>query len=1039
MDRKNLLIWIILCFTCPAFAQTTWENREPDKEYKDALLLFDMQNYQGARKMLEHYVSIMEPMEFEQDAFYISNAQYYIAVSALELYQPDAEKLLLDFTENSHETPLKRKAYYHLGRYYFRDRKYKDAISWFNLVEPSELSREERNEYNFQKAYCHFFNKEFKEALPLFKQTKDISNKYYYPSNYYYGYISFINGDYDQALASFEKIKESQQYQKIIPYYISQIYFKKKQYNEAVSYLSPIVEDNKQVYYAELNLTMGQSQFELGKYEEALPYLEVYAKGKNLTKEESYQLSYAYYKAQNYTKAIERLRPLDNQSDSLGQNALFLLGESYLQTKNKTNARAAFQKASKMKWDAYIAESATFQYGKLSYDAGMDNEAINTLQAFVKTYPNSKNTQEAKELLTDLFLSSNDYQQALEIIESMPDKSPKVKKAYQSVAFNRGIKLFNEGNYNEALKLFEVSLTNPIDQEIKALCYYWKGEAYYQLGEYQKATWQYPQFFTLASSNNLKDEEWLSITANYSNAYSYLKQERYTDAATYFEKTVNAASKSSNTEVKSNIVPDAYLRMGDSYFMLKSYEKSLNAYNQAIDRNTKAKEYAMYQKGMLLGLQGNYSQQVTSFQQLVQSFPKGFYTDDALYQMGSAYELLENNTQAISTYNRITKEFVTSPFFTKAYLKLAAIYYNQSNWDKANESYNKVIDALPNSQDALLAYGRKRDLAVASGNSKYASDRKGSNYTISADDSLQYEIALKQFRDENYTQSAKYFNDYIADFPKGFFALQAHFYKAESNYYSKNYGASLPDYEYVLDKAPNEYLEESASKASELAYNDKDYAKAAEYYDMLLKNASNNANIYRANVGLMRSYYRNGKLADAVPYANWVIASPDATAAHLHEANYYVGKAAFAANDYAKSTPYLKKVADGPSNSLTAEARYLLALIEHKKNNYEQSNTLAYKLINDMPNFDEWIVRSYILLADNYTGLGNLFQAKATLQSILDNYEGDDAGIVQEVKQKLAAVEAREAKENSYKIEQDTSGTLQEDPNMQIEINSPEK
>jgi hypothetical protein len=52
------------------------------------------------------------------------------------------------------------------------------------------------------------------------------------------------------------------------------------------------------------------------------------------------------------------------------------------------------------------------------------------------------------------------------------------------------------------------------------------------------------------------------------------------------------------------------------------------------------------------------------------------------------------------------------------------------------------------------------------------------------------------------------------------------------------------------------------------------------------------------------------------------------------------------------------------------------------------------------------------LLADNYVGLKDNFQAKATLQSIIDNYKADD-DILPTAKQKL---EKKKKTSNELKI-----------------------
>src|SRR5690606_7987088 len=106
---------------------------------------------------------------------------------------------------------------------------------------------------------CYFYSKQLDDAYKLFRETKDVQNKYYYPSNYYFGYISYTKQKFDDALRSFEKLKDSKIYEKVIPYYIAQIYFQRKEYEKVVEYLQPMIADQKLKYYEELNLVLGQA------------------------------------------------------------------------------------------------------------------------------------------------------------------------------------------------------------------------------------------------------------------------------------------------------------------------------------------------------------------------------------------------------------------------------------------------------------------------------------------------------------------------------------------------------------------------------------------------------------------------------------------------------------------------------------------------------------------------------------------------------------------------------------------------------------
>jgi hypothetical protein len=55
------------------------------------------------------------------------------------------------------------------------------------------------------------------------------------------------------------------------------------------------------------------------------------------------------------------------------------------------------------------------------------------------------------------------------------------------------------------------------------------------------------------------------------------------------------------------------------------------------------------------------------------------------------------------------------------------------------------------------------------------------------------------------------------------------------------------------------------------------------------------------------------------------------------------------------------------------------------------------------------VAKTYILLADNYVAMKDNFQAKATLQSIIDNYKGDD-DILSTAKDKLGRLSPGGAK-----------------------------
>ena len=69
---------------------------------------------------------------------------------------------------------------------------------------------------------------------------------------------------------------------------------------------------------------------------------EYQSQAKNLSREDKYELSYCYYEAGQYAKAVEGFKQLSGNGDSLSQHAMYLLGDAYLKLGQKANARSAF-------------------------------------------------------------------------------------------------------------------------------------------------------------------------------------------------------------------------------------------------------------------------------------------------------------------------------------------------------------------------------------------------------------------------------------------------------------------------------------------------------------------------------------------------------------------------------------------------------------------------------------------------------------------------------------------------------------------------
>jgi hypothetical protein len=69
--------------------------------------------------------------------------------------------------------------------------------------------------------------------------------------------------------------------------------------------------------------------------------------------------------------------------------------------------------------------------------------------------------------------------------------------------------------------------------------------------------------------------------------------------------------------------------------------------------------------------------------------------------------------------------------------------------------------------------------------------------------------------------------------------------------------------------------------------------------------------------------------------------------------------------------------------------------------------------------YEYWVAKTFVLMADNYSAQSNAFQAKATLESIIQNYDGDKS-IIEEAHAKLEKI--RTVEMNKSKIMQPVPG-----------------
>lgn len=999
--RKHSWLLYFLIFFCAGSvsAQKSAIYTHDSKDFDKAVSLYNDKQYASARIIFEKVKATATNEELQSDC------AYYVANCAIRTNQANADELMERFVSDYPTSPKQNQAYIEVAHYYFEQENFPQALVWFDKVDENYLSKSDRDKFNFQKGYSFFISKDKKEAkLYLNKVVNSV--EFGSQAKYYLGFMAYEGDDYTQATKYFDEVSTEEKYKEKLSYYQADMNFKLGNFQKAIDLGEKAMLKSNDAEKSELNKIIGESYFNLKQYAKSISYLEAY-KGKNgkWNNTDFYQLGYAYYMQKDYENAISQFNKIINGKDSVAQNAYYHLGESYLNTDKKQQALNAFKNASEMQFDVSIQEDASLNYAKLSYEIGNSYQSVpSVLLSFLKKYPENASRPEIEKLLIDSYISSKNYKEAFVLLEK--SNSPQNKLAYQKVTFYRGLELYTDRNYQEALDMFTKSVEAQKDPKFTARATFWRGETEYVLGDFRNALLSYKQFMAFAQAPATPEYE----NSNYNIAYAYFKLKEYDQAGNYFE---NQISKAKNDKVRLN---DSYLRLADCRFVSSKYMSALEAYDKVIESKSVDADYAYFQKAISYGFLAKNDRKIEELNAFLPLYPKSEYRDDALFELGNTYVAENKEDLAIKAYDRLNSEFNKGSFTSKAILRQGLVYFNSDKDEQALVKFKKVAADFPKTPEALEAVATARLIYVDNGKvDEYASWVRTLDFVSVTDADLDndtYEAAEKQFTQNNLRQAITGFSKYVSGFPNGIHALQANYYLAQSYYSEGSESNSIPNYEYVIDQSRGEFTEQSLSRLSQIFLKNKNLDKAIPVLSRLENEADLPNNKTYAQANLMKSYYDLKDYPNAVTYADKVLMNPKTDDNVKSDAQIIVARAALETGDESKARTAYAKLATLAKGELAAEALYYEAHFKNKDKDFEASNIVVQKLTKNYSSYKYFGAKGLVLMAKNFYGLKDSFQATYILENVIKNFT-DFPDVVSEAQIELDAVKAEESKTNS--------------------------
>ena len=417
-----------------------------------------------------------------------------------------------------------------------------------------------------------------------------------------------------------------------------------------------------------------------------------------------------------------------------------------------------------------------------------------------------------------------------------------------------------------------------------------------------------------------------------------------------------------------------------------------NFYNQAFELDHYDVDYSIYQKGRVQGIQQKNEDKIKTLQLILSHHKNSPYYDKAIFEIGDSYFEINQPKEAIRYYNMIADSLPNSIMHSQALIQLGLIHYNLDMNDKALKFYKQVVEeykGTPEEKKALTGIQNTyMSMNQPDAYFAYVEQVEGVG-TISATrkDSLSYVSARNVYMQNDCPNAIRQFEQYLDNFPKGSFELEARYFLANCHHREKDFMKALESYQYVLKQAKNVFTEQSLLATARIHYANKNYQSAIQRYESLKEIAETHEKRNEAIIQMMRSYYHLEEYGTLIPICKEVLTLDKKEPELIRETHYKLGKSYYHTGRYEEAISWFTKASAEVNSIEGAESKYYLIKLYFMQNQYEDAKREIFDFIELNTGHRYWLAKSFLILADIHLIQDDTFQAIHTLKSVINNYE----------------------------------------------------
>ncbi len=962
---------------------------------------------------LNEFDDIVRLLDTDDDASHrvVAEMEGYRTLCLIMVKSPNAHNAAQEYEKRFPHSHLCNSIRYSRALSHFDNGEYVQAGRLFDAVDKRSLAKEERSGYNFRRAYCKMRSGNTASAINIFNGVISEGNTpYLIPSHYYCGYLLYAVEEFGKAIPHFEKAMNDTRFNLLCKSHLLECRFMLKDYDYVVSQGPALYQETDQTSRPRIARIISEAYYALDQTEKARYYFELYSlSGTNLSRSDNFYAGMIAYTLNNHLAATDAFSKVAGTKDSIGQNAAYHLGQSYIQLKNKVAAQKAFKLASESNFDPTIKEDALFNYAKLSFDL---NRNMGPIGQYLRLYPHTDaKWDEIHSYIATEFIMNGNYADAINALKNMRNHTSASRQILQKASFLRAMQLVRSGSFGNAIPYLEQATVIPTgNHDLKNLCQYWLAECHYRRDNFDKSMEILDQ---LQKSSRFRESNEFP-TSIYNMGYNLFKKGEFAQALEIFNRYL--ASESQDREYEY----EASLRIADCMFMERNYSQAAELYERLAAGSGYADMYAPLQAAISYGLVGNYTKKCALLEEITGD--KAIHKNSPLYSQ-ALYELARTRIQNVEdekaeeALEKLLKNPGNTPYYYKALNEMGMINANRKEYNKALEYYKRVVELAPVTEEGQSALAgieniyqsqNRPDLFLA-----YL-DNIGLSSVKSADEreNMLFNSAEQIFLSGNCTEALAALNTFIEKYPQAEKIAQANFYIAEC-YNKEGKREKAAQYYYkVMETQDGAFSEISTLNYGRLCYSLEKYEEAVNAYETLSQIAQLENNKLEALVGKMKSYFMCRNYEQTIIEAKELLANPKADNSMKRLGNYHLAKSMLATDKREEAIPLLEALSKEKGDAIGAEATYLLIEDAYDTGDFTSVENRTFAFSESGSGESYWLARSFIVLGDSYVEQNNIEQALATFNSIKENYEpsgvnDDIAGLLKTRLDKLSKLNAQ--------------------------------